>query len=380
LRSTGRVAVGVPILPSRGGRAGVAGLQVSTLLAILALLPNPSAAAQDLPSLPADAPIVLRPTPSARALAARMVRTLAIRLPVGIAVGDDAPPEVLEAVPAGHCAVAVEDEVVHLVLGGPEAQVFRTEVVVEGLRGAAVARAVSLALEALRETALDGPPPGRASRRTLIRRDGREVTWLYREREGGLFGPRPVVEANAKPLVMIGFMGGVSTERVSPQLAPRVGFGLCQTAWCLMIEGDLPLVPEQTEACDGRRVEYRPITLGLRLLLRPFVIGDVSLAFGLGLLTRFGIANLVGVEANRLTTNFGLRGTAEVAWRVAGPFEVVFDVGLDAHTSPAILTRLPRPPPGMPFFPGCPPGAERVLVEDIITVWGVLAVRLRPEG
>lgn len=357
------------------------GLQASTLLAIAALLHASSAAAQDLPSLPADAPIVLRPTPSSRALARRMVRTLAIRLPVGVTVGDDAPPQVLEAVPSGHCAVARDEEdVVHLVLGGPEAQVFRTEVVVEGLRGAAVARAVSLALEALRETALDGPPPGRASRRTLIRRDGREVTWLYREREGGLFGPRPVIEANAKPLVMLGFMGGVSTERITPQLAPRVGFGLCQTAWCLMLEGDLPIVPEQTEACDGRQVEYRPVTLGLRLLLRPFVIGDVSLAFGLGILTRFGLANLVGVEASRLTTNFGLRGTAEIAWRVAGPFEIVFDVGLDAHTSPAILTRLPRPPPGTAAFPGCPPGAERVLVEDIITVWGVLAVRLRPEG
>jgi len=378
LRYTGRVAVGVPILPSAEGRAGVLGLQVSTLLAVIVVLHAAPVSAQELPRLEADAAIVLRPTPDSRALAQRMVRTLAIRLPVGITVGEDAPPQVLEAVPSGHCAVARDDDAVRLVLGGPEAQVFRTEVVIEGLRGAAVARAVALALEALRETALDGPPPGESSRRTLIRRDGREVTWLYREREGGLFGPQPVVEATAKPLVMIGFMGGVSTERITPQLAPRIGFGLCQTAWCLMLEGDLPVVPETTEACDGRQVEYRPITLGLRLLLRPFVIDDVSIAFGLGILTRFGVANLVGVEASRLTTNFGLRGTAEVAWRVADPFEIVFDVGLDAHTSPAILTRLPRPPPGMVAFPGCPPGAERVLVEDIITVWGVLAVRLRP--
>lgn len=312
-----------------------------------------------------------------RGLARAVARTLSIRMAVGVSVGEAAPPAVLAAVPSGHCAMAIDDTEVELVLAGPEGQVFRTIVSLEGIRGRAVVRAVALAVEALRDVALEGPPPGTASRRTVTVHGDRQVTWIYLEPDGGLFGPRERIEATAKPLVYLGFLGGVSTERLTPQLAPRIGFGLCQDTWCALIEGDLPAFAEETVACDGRRIQYRPVTLSLRLLLRPITIDDVSLAFGMGILTRFGLANLVGVDASRLTTNFGLRGSIEIAWRVASPLEIVFDAGLDAHTSPAVLTRFPRPPPGVRT--DCPVGApETVLVEDIITLWGVLAVRLRP--
>lgn len=367
----------------RVGRVG-RGSWKQALLAAATLIASTAGAAhaqeedEPIPTLAAGAAITVRPTRHSRRLAEQVVRALAVRFEVPIALGEDAPPEILEAVPSGHVALDQAGEEVRLVLAGPEGQVFETTVILEDLRGAAISRAVALALEALRDSALDGPPPGLATRRTFFH-DGREVTWIYYEREGGLFGPRPRVEANAKPLVYLGFLGGVSTERLTPQLAPRIGFGLCQTAWCLLLEGDLPLVPEETEACDGRQIQYRPITLALRLLLRPFVVDEaVSFAFGLGILTRFGIASLVGVDASRLTTNFGLRGSVEVAWRIGGPFEAVFDLGLDAHTSPAILTRLPRPAPGTSLA-DCPPGLpERLLVEDILTVWGVLAIRVRP--
>ncbi len=350
-----------------------------TWWALAALLAPASVDAQapaPVPTLAPDSPLTLRPTPPSRRLAGRVLRNLALRLDVPVALGEDAPPAVLEAVPSGHAAIALEDGEVRLVLGGPQAQVFHTLVDVGGLRPAAAARAVALALEALRDMALDGPPPGRAYRRTVTLRGGREVTWVYLEPRDGFFGPRRRVEANAKPLIQIGFLGGISTERLTAQLAPRVGIGLCQSEWCFLLEGDLPLVPESTDACDGRTIEYRPVTLGMRLLLRPFVFGDVSFAFGIGILMRFGLANLVGVDASRLTTNLGLRGTVEAAWRVAGPFEIVFDVGVDAHTSPARLTRIPRPRSGEL---GCPLGTpENLLVEDIIGVQGVLAIRLRP--
>jgi hypothetical protein len=348
--------------------------RAALVFALLALA-SP-AGAQDLPSLPPDSPLTIRPTDAARDLAEAVVRTLAIRMDVAVVIGDAAPPVVLEAVPSGHCAMAIEDEEVELVLAGPEGQVFRTLVEVEGMHGRDVVRAVSLAIEALRDVALDGPPPGSAPRRTFAGPGNRQVTWTYREAEGGLFGPRPRIEATAKPLVYLGFLLGLSTERLTAQVAPRIGFGLCQESWCALLEGDLPVFAEETEACDGRRIEYRPVTLAFRLLLRPLAVDDVSFAFGIGILTRFGVANLVGVEASRLTTNFGLRGSVEVAWRVAAPIELVVDLGLDAHTSPAVLTRFPRPPPGVY---GCPVGVpEPVLVEDIIGVWGVLAVRLRP--
>lgn len=350
---------------------------LAALFALGVLASAGNGRAQDLSVLAPDAPLTLRPTEMSRGLAVAVVRTLSIRLDVPVSVGEAAPPVVLAAVPSGHCAMAMQDGVVELVLAGPEGQVFRTLVTLERIRGRALVRAVALAVEALRDVALDGPPPGTANRRTVTVHGDREVTWIYNEPEGGLFGPRRRIEATAKPLVALGFLFGASTERGTPQLAPRIGFGLCQEAWCVVIEGDLPLVAEETVACDGRHIEYRPVTLGLRLLLRPVTIDDVSLAFGIGVLTRFGLANLVGVDASRLTTNFGLRGSLEAAWRVAGPIEIVLDAGLDAHTSPARLTRFPRPPPGVPHT--CPIGApEPVLVEDILTVWGVLAVRLRP--
>jgi len=137
-----------------------------------------SAAAQDLPRLPPDTPLTIRPTEAARGLAQGVARTLAVRMQVEVVVGDAAPPVVLEAVPSGHCAMAVEDGAVELVLAGPEGQVFRTLVALERLQGRSAVRAVALALEALRDVALDGPPEGTSSRRTITARGDRQ-------------GPRP---------------------------------------------------------------------------------------------------------------------------------------------------------------------------------------------
>ncbi|MEZ4338640.1 MAG: hypothetical protein R3B82_18640 [Sandaracinaceae bacterium] len=330
-----------------------------------------------MPVLAADAPIPVRPTRATRHLAGQVVRVLALRLDVPIAVGEDAPPEILEAVPMAHVAIDQEDDHVRLVLAGPEGRSSRRRCSSKTSVGArSCGRWRSL--EGSRDTALDGPPPGQATRRTVFR-DGREVTWTYYEREGGLFGPLPRIEATAKPTVYLGFLAGC--PRAADAAAGTAGSAsgsagapgaCCSRAICRSWRRDRRLR-------RATRVQYRPITLALRLLLRPFVIDEtVSFAFGLGLLTRFGVASLVGVDASRLTTNFGLRGSVEGAWRVADPFEIVLDLGVDAHTSPAILTRLPRPPPGAPSG-DCPPGmAERVLVEDIITVWGVLAIRVRP--
>jgi hypothetical protein len=143
-----------------------------------------------------------------------------------------------------------------------------------------------------------------------------------------------------------------------------------------VIEGDLPVLPEESTACDGRRIEYRPVNLSLRVQLRPFEIGDVAFAFDFGILTRFGLANLVGVDVSRVATDFGLRNGLEVSWRFAAPVEAVFEIGSDIHTSPAVFVRTTRPPPGVPDL--CGIDVERILVEDLVTVWGMLAIRIRP--
>lgn len=341
------------------------------LFIALLSLPAP-AAAQELPTLDRAHAITLRPADGARGLAERVAATLALRLDVAVSVGEDAPPEVLEAVPEGHVAVSRDEGAVRLVLAGPEGQVFRSEVELGDARGGAAVRAVALGVEVLRDAALEGPPPGTASRRTYTV-DGREVTWIYRERPGGLYGPEPVIEALAKPVIALGFLGGVSTERLTPLIGPRLGIGLCFMNQCLLLEGDLPVIADEQVSCDGRRVQYRPVTLALRGQIRPVEVDDLSFAIDVGILTRFGVANLVGVDRGTVTTSFGFRGGIEGAWRFAGPLELVLELGVDIALRPARFVRRTRPPPGVSCMI-----TETLLVEDIASVWGHVGLRLRP--
>jgi hypothetical protein len=336
-----------------------------------------SAPAQALPVLGQDVPLTLRPTSELDRLAAALVRVLALRLEVPVVVGEPPPPGLPEAVPSGHLALGREEGRLLLVLAGPEGQVYRSDVPLSSTRpDSTEVRAVALAVEALRDAALDGPPAGfdpNVTRRTFERR-GQSVTWIYREREGGLFGPQPPVGSDAKPLFSLGAMAGLSTERLAFSVGPRVGLGLCLQDTCLMLEGDGALVPQESQSCDGRRIQYRPITLGMRVAARPFSIDDVvHFAFSGGILTRIGLASLVGVEASRLSSDFGVRTGVEVSWRFAAPLEVALEIGADVYVSPSRFVRATRPPPGVV----CPP-VESILVEDLVTLWGAIVLRVRP--
>ncbi|MCZ7677267.1 MAG: hypothetical protein M5U28_00155 [Sandaracinaceae bacterium] len=79
------------------------------------------------------------------------------------------------------------------------------------------------------------------------------------------------------------------------------------------------------------------------------------------------------MEVSRLTTDFGVRSGIEVSWRFAPPFEIALEVGADVHVTPASFVRTTRPPPGV----DCPT-IETVLVEDLVTVWSALVLRVRP--
>ncbi len=322
--------------------------------------------------LAADAPITVRPGQGSRSFAREVTRVLELRLDVDVTLGEDAHGALLEAVPSGHVGILVDGTRAQVVVAAPEAQVFRTNLELSGTM-AERHRAVALAVEALRDAAIAGPPEGQRSGQSYALGDDHAVAWVYNEPRGGLFGELPDSDAIAKPLVYLGFMGGASTERLTALIGPRLGLGLCVFDQCVVIEGDLPVIPEESEACDGRRVEYRAVSLALRFQLRPLVFGDFSVAVDFGILTRFGLANLLGTTASEVRTNFGLRTGLELGWRVSGPIELVLEAGFDTAITPAVLIRRNRPPPGV----DCPP-VERLFVEDLVTGWGVLAVRLRP--
>lgn len=341
--------------------------------ALVLLLVATASAAEAQEPLAADAPLTLRPTQGLAPIAASVARALSLRMSVAVTVGDAPPPEVLEAIPAGHLALAHEEGVMTLVLAGPEGQVFRSEVALPSLRDRGAARAVALAIEALRDAAITGAPEGSANRRRFRHRD-HDIAWSYIEREGGLFGPREPIESDAKPLIQLGVLASLSTERLSFAIGPRIGLGLCLVDTCLILEGDVPILPEVRTSCDGRRIEYRAVALGLRLLVRPFNFEDVLFgALSIGIISRLGIASLVGVDVSRLTTDFGVRAAAELSWRFAPPIEIALEIGGDIHVSPARFVRTTRAPPGVP----CPP-VETVLVEDVGNVFAALFLRLRP--
>ena len=104
---------------------------------------------------PPAALLTLRPQPGLEGLAEEVAAVLELRTGQRVEVGDAPPPGVLEAVPAGHVAMALHEGAVLLVLGAPGGRSFDAAVELESQGGASAARAVALAAEDLRDTAVE---------------------------------------------------------------------------------------------------------------------------------------------------------------------------------------------------------------------------------
>jgi hypothetical protein len=332
------------------------------------MVASESACAQET-ALDAQTPIVLRPTDELRRLAERIAEILEVRIDPDVSVGEAPPPEVIEAVPAGHVAMVREEREIVLVIAVPSGHTFDTRVAVRSLRSSESARTLAIAIEVLRDTALEGAPDVDHG---IYTREGNDYAWTFREAHSGFFGPRQRIEADAKPLVTLGLFGAISTQRATPSIGPRVGLGLCLGDYCMLFEGDLPIADEGAEACDHRRIAYRAVTLAMRGQLRPIRYDWFSASLNAGVLTRFGLATTDGTDANRVATSFGVRVGLETAFRVSGAFELVAEIGADFAVSPARFIRTPI------FDPSCGDLAEVLFVEDVATLWLMIAARLRP--
>ncbi|MDQ3033105.1 MAG: hypothetical protein M3Y87_11855 [Myxococcota bacterium] len=339
-------------------------LAVSSLAA--AQEPSAIAAPRRPDQLDPAAPLTLRPEPALRPLAGRIARMLELRAQLVVSVGDAPPPGVPEAVPAAHVGMVRDGPELFVALGGPQGLVYTSRVDLPAAIDPAV-RAVALTVEALRDAAIEGPPP-RTEGEGQGAAPGERVSFVYIEPEGGLFGVRRRIEPIARPTIYLRLLLGFSTARDTALVGPGVGLGLCIEMSCAVLEGDLPIIPEErVSPSDGRVVRYRPISLGLRLQIRPWRWGDFVPAVTLGVLTRFGNAWVdevpgVAPSETQTVTDFGLRGTLELAWIFAEPFEIVIEGGVDFVANPARFVR----------------AGEVVLLEDVVTVWGVTSFRLRP--
>ncbi|MBN8609904.1 MAG: hypothetical protein J0L92_04940 [Deltaproteobacteria bacterium] len=357
------------------GRTGATGAASAWLaLALVSLVATRVAHAQeDAPpptttvgALAADHSLVLRPAPSLREIAFEVREILALRTPIVVVLGADTPEDAPDVVNEGEVGIALTDarttqEIlegqgegdlhVRIVLGAPDRVTYATELTTSPERPAS-ARSIALAILALRDSALVGRDPS-------VPPDPNAPAYTYRVPHDGPLGPHPSLVPALRPAFVFRFLLGVSAARSTALVGFGVGVGLCLSRDCLLLEADLPLLFEDRNAPPSARIDYRPSVLGLRVQLRPIVVGDVSFGFAIGPILRIGNAYV-----REMTTTFttpGVRGTLVMGWEFVRRFECVIELGVDAALE---LARLPSP--GV------------VLLEDVVTPWAILGLRVRP--
>ncbi len=351
--------------------AGLA-LVLAGLALVLALLSvSAPAEAQDsapvrVGALPPDHSLVLRPAPSLRQIAFEVRDILALRTPVVVVLGPDSIEGTPDLVNAGEVGIALTDarttqEIlegeregelqIRVVLGAPDRVTYATELTTSSASPAS-ARSIALAILALRDSALVGRDPS-------VPPDPNAPAYTYRVPHDGPLGPLPSLTPVVRPAFVLRLLLGASAARGTALLGFGVGVGLCLGRDCLLIEADLPLLFEERNAPARSRIDYRPSVLGLRVQLRPIVVDDVSFGFAIGPILRIGNAHVRDMTTTITTP--GLRGTLVMGWEFVRRFECLIELGVDAALELARLST-----PGV------------VLLEDVVTPWAVLALRIRP--
>ena len=328
-----------------------------------------NATAQDIPMATADpsAPpslaLVLRPEPRLTDLAHRVASMVSRRTGEEVRVGEPPPPEVVEAVPRGHAALLRQDGSVLVVLGGREGTTYRTELTLRSIRTPAAARAVALAVETLRDTAAqveargDDLPAARAPGERIRTR------WVLTQRairdEGDPWYPVSGLPP-ARPTIYLRTLLGYSPIQRTLLVGPGVGLGLCLGGECVVLEADLPLIPDVRRNRDDVVVRYRAVNTSVRFQWRPLGWGRWTPGLSFGVLTRIGTATME--ETRRVVSNLGWRTTLELGYAFAPHFEIAAEAGVDLAISRARFIL----------------DGRSVFLEDRWTPWFVLSVRLRP--
>jgi len=293
--------------------------------------------------------LVIQPSPELQSLARSTARALQ-RRGVQAAIGEPAP-EIAEAIGPGQVALVVHEGAIWVGVGGHDGHTLSDTLALDP-RDVGAPQAVALMIESLQDE--PPPPPIRAS----PREEGSE--WVYLEY------PRVEPERRgAMPAIYLRILAGWSPTRNRVLVGPGAGLGLCVGPHCVVIEADLPLVPEKIDIWTGETLRYRAVNTSIRAQIRPWTRDRWSFGFTIGLLSRIGSVSVIGGDYRETATNLGFRSSLEAAWRIAGPFEWVFEAGIDAvHQSSRARA----------FVYG-----QTVFLEDTWTPWLTSSLRVRPE-
>lgn len=326
------------------------------LAAALGIIPGASAqtalrdARPNVAAMSQRGAFTLRPEAGLRALAAEVAAVLELRTGAHVEVGEPPPPGLLEAVPAGHIALASTDSGIQLVLGTVGGRSLAAAISLPDGIDTADARALALTVESLHDTALDGhlsdANNARAGESSVqaqspVRRSdtvggvARHATRRAFQRrrsfhdEGTLPGEfwQPRFLRDVEALTFVRAYTGVSSASAALEAGIGGGLGVCAIRQCLVLAAELPV----TEAVTAD-LRYRYNTYSVAFYSRPESLnfGDFTPGATLGLLTRVGHFNDdMGLEDEGLDTDLAARAGAELAWLVHDRLDVMLEAGAD---------------------------------------------------
>jgi hypothetical protein len=315
--------------------------------------------------------LTLRPAAGLELLAQRVSRVLALRFGAGtIRVAGPPPPGLIEAVPAGHLALAREGDRVHLVLGAAFGASFEASLPLGKLASEPDVRSLALAVEALRDRVLEAAdranePP--LSPQPSAARNAKDTQADGSPRDRGTMPSLPIGNESpheVKPMFFVRAYSGASNESKGPRMGIATGGGLCVQGYCLVIGFESPL-PYVLEA-SATDVRYRYPTITSSFYTRPWQFGIFAPAASIGFLSRVGYFRRdMGISQNNnegLDTDLGVRGALEGSFALGGAFELTSEFGLDYALDRWQL------------------GSGETVTQrgDRATVWAQAGIRLRP--
>jgi hypothetical protein len=353
---------------------------------------SPRALADSVPRGELPAPLLtLRPSPELLTLAVEAAEVLELRTGHRVEIGDPPPPGLMEAVPSGHVALARDASgTIVIVLGAAGGLSHDTVVRLGGQSGQHVdARAVALAVEALRDLAMESPdasapivaPRGAApavdgSAPVVDGVDGSTPVIDGAARTPGTPPPVPVVAAQpearepsaqgvlrdepgghragsgflgeVEPFAYVRAYSGASAASPGPRMGLGTGVGLCVMRQCLVVFGEVPMNIGPADPGDTR---YQYTTFGSGFYSRPFQWGSFTPGASLGFVTRVGYFEQdMGLPGRALQTDLGARATVELGYELVTGLDVVADLILDrlrVHSGDETVARGERLTPWM---------------------------------